>query len=121
MEVSVLSRAGASYPHFVSCFEYTGAPTRRLCRMPPVRLYETVKARSEASVLSADEIVRASRFHSEQDRVYFTRRTSALQSLRPSYFAIPATEIRFEYLTSGEPQLAADQNSRALQFEENLF
>jgi 4'-phosphopantetheinyl transferase len=81
-----------------------------------VRLDEPVTARSEASVLSADEIVRASRFHFEKDRIYFTRCRSALRSLLATYLVIPATEIRFEYLTSGKPQLAADQNPQALQF-----
>ena len=36
--------------------------------------------------------------------------------LLAAYLAIPATEIRFEYLASGKPQLAAEQNPRALQF-----
>ena len=81
-----------------------------------VRLDEPVKARSEASLLSADEIVRARRFHFEKDRIYFIRCRSALRNLLAGYLAIPATEIRFEYLTSGKPQLAAGQNPRALQF-----
>jgi len=81
-----------------------------------VRLDEPAKARSEVSVLSPDEILRASRFHFEKDRIYFTRCRSALRSLLAGYLAIPATEIRFEYLTSGKPQLAAEQNPRTLQF-----
>jgi 4'-phosphopantetheinyl transferase len=36
--------------------------------------------------------------------------------LLAGYLAIPAAEIRFEYLTSGKPQLAAGQNPSALQF-----
>jgi len=90
-------------------------PTGRV-ELWTVRLDEPAKASSEASVLSADEIVRASRFHFEKDRIYFARCRSALRSLLASYLAIPATEIRFEYLTSGKPQLAADQNPSALQF-----
>jgi len=86
-----------------------------------VRLDEPAKASSEASVLSAGEIVRASRFHFDKDRISFTRCRSALRSLLASYLAIPATEIRFEYLTRGKPQLTADQNPRALQFKENCF
>jgi 4'-phosphopantetheinyl transferase len=70
----------------------------------------------EASVLSADEIARASRFHFEKDRIHFTRCRSALRGLLANYLDIPAAEIRFEYLTSGKPQLAAEQNPRALQF-----
>ena len=81
-----------------------------------VRLDEPAMAGSEASVLSPDEIARASRFHFEKDRIHFTRCRSALRTLLAGYLAIPATEIRFEYLTGGKPQLAAEQNSRALQF-----
>ncbi|MGO9863367.1 MAG: 4'-phosphopantetheinyl transferase family protein [Terriglobales bacterium] len=73
-------------------------------------------AGSGPSVLSPDEIARASRFHFEKDRSQFTRCRSALRVLLSRYLAIPATEIRFEYLASGKPQLAAAQNPRALQF-----
>jgi len=81
-----------------------------------VRLDEPAKASSEASVLSPDEIVRAGRFHFEKDRIHFTRCRSALRGLLAGYLAIPAAEILFEYLASGKPQLAAEQNPRALQF-----
>ena len=81
-----------------------------------VRLDEPAMAGSVASVLSPDEIARASRFHFEKDRIHFTRCRSALRTLLAGYLAIPATEIRFEYPTGGKPQLAAEQNSRALQF-----
>jgi phosphopantetheinyl transferase len=39
-----------------------------------------------------------------------------LRRLLTRYLPIPAPEIRCEYLTSGKPQLAPDQNSRAPQF-----
>lgn len=81
-----------------------------------VGLDEPPAAGSEASVLSADEVARASRFHFEKDRFHFTRCRSALRGLLAGYLDIPAAEIRFEYLTSGKPQLAAEQNPRALQF-----
>ena len=81
-----------------------------------MRLDEPPKAASDASVLSADEIARASRFHFEKDRIHFTRCRSALRGLLAGYLGIPAAEIRFEYLTSAKPQLAAEQNPRALQF-----
>jgi 4'-phosphopantetheinyl transferase len=81
-----------------------------------VRLDEPASAGSDPSVLSADEIARASRFHFDKDRIHFTRCRSALRCLLADYLAIPATEIRFEYLTSGKPQLKGDQNPRALQF-----
>lgn len=81
-----------------------------------VRLDEPAKAGSEVVVLSPDEIARASRFHFEKDRIHFTRCRSALRDLLAEYLTIPAAEIRFEYLTSGKPQLAPEQNLRALQF-----
>ena len=81
-----------------------------------VRLDEPVPPGSGASVLSPDEVARASRFHFEKDRIHFTRCRSALRGLLAGYLAIPAAEIRFEYLASGKPQLAAEQNPRALQF-----
>ena len=81
-----------------------------------LRLDEPLKAGSEASVLSSDEIARASRFHFEKDRIYFTRCRSALRGLLAGYLAIPPAEIRFEYQASAKPQLAAEQNPRALQF-----
>jgi 4'-phosphopantetheinyl transferase len=81
-----------------------------------VHLDEPAPAGSEASVLSADEIARANRFHFDKDRIHFTRCRSALRGLLAGYLRIPATEIHFEYLTSGKPQLEADQNPRALQF-----
>ena len=82
-----------------------------------VRLDEPASAAaSESSVLSPDEIARAGRFHFEKDRTHFSRCRSALRQLLSGYLAIPASEIRFEYLASGKPQLAAAQNPRAVQF-----
>jgi 4'-phosphopantetheinyl transferase len=93
----------------------TGVPTGRV-DVWTVRLDEPARVGSEAVVLSPDEIVRASRFHFEKDRIHFTQCRSALRGLLAGYLAIPAAEIRFEYLTSGKPQLAPEQNPRALQF-----
>jgi len=81
-----------------------------------VRLDEPATAGAEGGVLSSDEIARAGRFHFERDRIYFTQCRSALRALLAGYLAIPATEIRFEYLTNGKPRLRAEQNPRALQF-----
>ena len=81
-----------------------------------VYLDEPATADTDPSVLSPDEIARASRFHFEKDRAHFTRCRSALRGLLAGYLTIPAIEIRFEYLDSGKPQLAAEQNPRALQF-----
>jgi 4'-phosphopantetheinyl transferase len=79
-------------------------------------LDEPTATDSDASVLSPDEIARAGRFQFEKDRIHFTRCRSALRQLLAGYLAIPAAEVRFEYLTSGKPQLAAEQNPRMLQF-----
>ena len=92
-----------------------GVPTGRV-DVWSVRLDEPAKAGFEVVVLSPDEIARASRFHFEKDRIHFTQCRSALRNLLAGYLAIPAAEIRFEYLTSGKPQLAAGQNPRAVQF-----
>ncbi len=77
---------------------------------------EPLGAGSEFSVLSDDEIDRAKRFLFEKDRIRFTRCRSALRELLASYLAIPAAEVRFDYLAGGKPQLAADLNPRGLQF-----
>jgi len=81
-----------------------------------VLLNEPATASALGSVLSGDEIARASRFHFEKDRTHFTRCRSALRDILTSYLAISATDIRFEYLSSGKPQLVAEQNPLALQF-----
>ena len=81
-----------------------------------VRLDEPAKADIDAGILSADENARANRFHFENDRIHFIRCRSALRSLLAGYLDIPSVEIRFDYLANGKPQLAAEQNPRALQF-----
>jgi len=81
-----------------------------------VRLDEPPAAGSEAAVLSPDEVARGSRFHFEKDRIHFTRCRYALRGVLAGYLALPAGMIRFEYMTSGKPQLAAEQNPRVLHF-----
>ena len=81
-----------------------------------VRFDEPEAARSEASVLSADENARASRFHFEKDRDYFIRCRSALRCLLAGYLSVSAAEICFQYLPGGKPQLAVHQNPSALEF-----
>jgi 4'-phosphopantetheinyl transferase len=71
---------------------------------------------STSSVLSSDELTRASRFHFKKDRLHFTGCRSALRFLLSRYLGIPAVEIRFEYQPSGKPELAAQQNPRRLRF-----
>jgi 4'-phosphopantetheinyl transferase len=81
-----------------------------------VRLDEPVGAGAETRLLSADEILRTDRLRFEKDRVHFSRCRSALRQLLAGYIQIPAANVRFEYLMSGKPHLAAEQNPRSLQF-----
>jgi 4'-phosphopantetheinyl transferase len=81
-----------------------------------VCLDKPAKAGFEMKVLSPDEIARGGRFHSEEDQLHFIRCRSALRNVLAGYIAIPAAELRFEYLSSGKPQLAASHNPRAMQF-----
>jgi 4'-phosphopantetheinyl transferase len=71
---------------------------------------------SKASVLSSDELARASRFHFDKDRTRFIRCRSVLRFLLAGYLGVPAAEIRFEYSSNGKPQLPPKQNPRGLQF-----
>ena len=80
-----------------------------------VHLNEPPKG-SEATVLSADEIARANRFHFEKDRMHFIQCRCALRSLLARYLTIPPNEIQFEYMASGKPELAAEQNPSELRF-----
>jgi 4'-phosphopantetheinyl transferase len=79
-------------------------------------LDEPSGADSVGSVLSFDEMARASRFHFDKDRTHFVRCRSALRGLLAGYLGTSAAEIRFEYLPSGKPQLAPEQNPRGLHF-----
>ena len=81
-----------------------------------VRLDELETAGAEGSILSPDENARASRFHFEEDRIYFTRCRSALRRLLAGYLSVSAAEICFKYLSGGKPQLAVYQNPSALEF-----
>jgi 4'-phosphopantetheinyl transferase len=81
-----------------------------------VHLDQEPSVASEIGVLSSDELARASRFHFERDRQHFGRCRSALRSLLAAYLVIPPADIRFDYSTSGKPQLATDQNPCDLQF-----
>ena len=81
-----------------------------------VHLDVPLSAVSASSVLSADELIRASRFHFETDRLHFIRCRSALRLLLSWYLGIPAAEIRFKYQASGKPELVAEQNPHRLRF-----
>jgi len=106
------SRHQASWSQAPSMLTF---PTNRV-DIWKVCLDQPASSGSEATVLSSDENARASRFHFEKDRIHFTRCRSALRFRLAAYLAIPAERIHFEYLASGKPQLAANQNPRALQF-----
>jgi 4'-phosphopantetheinyl transferase len=81
-----------------------------------VRLDEPVEMTLTPSILSSDELTRASRYHFEKDRLHFARCRSALRFLLSRYVGISAAEISFEYQPSGKPELPAQQNPRQLRF-----
>jgi 4'-phosphopantetheinyl transferase len=81
-----------------------------------VWLDEPVEITPTPSILSSDELTRASRFHFEKDRLHFARCRSALRFLLSRYVGISAAEIRFEYQPSGKPEVAAQQNPCRLRF-----
>ena len=81
-----------------------------------VHLDRPLLKNSENEVLSPDEIARANRFHFDKDRVHFVRCRTALRQLLGKYLGIPASEIQFRYSTNGKPELEANLNPRALQF-----
>lgn len=81
-----------------------------------VRLDQPASTAQANNVLSPDELARANRFHFERDRLHYVRCRTALRFLLGRYLGIPALEIRFEYQTSGKPELAAKQNLRRLRF-----
>lgn len=73
-------------------------------------------SKTQGSVLSPDELARASRFHFEKDRIRFTRCRTALRMLLARYLGAMPQGIRFIYTSSGKPELAADQNPGGLRF-----
>jgi len=89
-------------------------PTSRV-ELWNVHLGEPAKS-AATDILSADEIVRANRFHFEKDRMRFIQCRSALRSLLSRHLPIPPNEIQFQYQASGKPELEAQQNPSGLQF-----
>ena len=81
-----------------------------------VWLDQLVEITSASSVLSPDELRRASRFLYERDRIHFVRCRSALRCLLSRYLRIPAAEIRFDYQPDGKPELVAWKSPGALRF-----
>jgi len=55
--------------------------------------------------LSADELVRAGRFHFESDRKHFIVARGYLRAILSRYLKRPAEEIKFVYGEQGKPQL----------------
>ena len=60
-------------------------------------------------LLSADEHIRANRFHFEKDRQHFVVGRGCLRMLLSRYLEIPPGEIQFSYGAQGKPQLANAQ------------
>jgi 4'-phosphopantetheinyl transferase len=71
---------------------------------------------SEARVLSSDEMERAHRLVFARDRIRFIRCRSTLRELLAKYLGTTASDIRFEYLACGKPQMASGQSQPVLQF-----
>ena len=57
------------------------------------------------AVLSADEQVRASRFHFEDDRTRWIRARSALRTILSTYTKVPAPDLAFVTGSHGKPSL----------------
>src|ERR1039458_7643266 len=68
-------------------------------------LDEAADAGSEASVLSSDELARATRFRFDRDRICFIRCRAALRGLLGECLQMPADEIGFEYLRGGKERV----------------
>jgi 4'-phosphopantetheinyl transferase len=68
------------------------------------------------SILAADEVARASRFHFDKDRNRYTRGRTALRILLGRYLAVAPGEIRFQYENHGKPEIAQPDNPRGLRF-----
>ena len=57
------------------------------------------------SLLSADELSRAARFHFERDRRRFTVARAALSQILAAYTGVDATQLVFSYSPYGKPSL----------------
>lgn len=63
-----------------------------------------------AAVLSSDERERADRFFFERDRTEYVVCRGVLRHLLGRYIGIPASVLRFDYMSRGKPTLAPNQN-----------
>lgn len=67
-------------------------------------------------LLSADERLRAQRFHFDRDRRRFIVRRAALRIILSSYLRAEPRELRFESGPQGKPRLAGEFAGKALEF-----
>ncbi len=65
-----------------------------------------------AETISADERVRASRFHFSKDRQYFTATRALLRMILSSYLGSNPRELVFHYLEKEKPSLESRSRSR---------
>src|SRR6267142_830850 len=67
-------------------------------------------------VLSADERVRANRFHFEKDQIQFIEARAALRLLLSQYLNVRPTELTFSFGEQGKPALANGHSNKGLRF-----
>jgi 4'-phosphopantetheinyl transferase len=68
------------------------------------------------TLLSPDELERAARFHFDVHRNRYIAGRAALRSILAHYLGIPPQALAFIYGDKGKPALAAQVNSRRLEF-----
>ena len=61
------------------------------------------------SLLTADELARADRFHFDKDRNHYTVARGLLRKLLASYLALEPAGLRFSYAEKGKPALEGSQ------------
>ena len=69
-----------------------------------------------ASILSADETLRAERFYFEQHRQRFIVGRGILRNILSRYLAIEPAQLQFEYGSRGKPELSQVFSGAKLQF-----
>jgi 4'-phosphopantetheinyl transferase len=67
-------------------------------------------------LLSADELLRASRFHFPRDRRRFSVARGVLRDILSRYLGVPAAALEFRYSAYGKPALAAGAAQDGLRF-----
>ncbi len=72
------------------------------------------------SLLAADEVARAARFHFPTHRARFIVARAALRALLGQYLELPADQIRFRYTSHGKPELAEGFAKRQTPIQFNL-